>query len=309
MPSAVYAGYAILRSNLTDGSPKDIERAVSYGKKVKIYPYAQAANPPQTVLVDLLQKNFGNTITYNIHFFETLNDFVQREPWLERDKAMIDPLKTIGIEKGKPFNPDARTKEILTAAVKDAHTWIDLKFQSVFASPFYEGTSWALPAPPEFLKGIMSNYAVPDSYPIDSRAVGYMIAYFSAKHLGAGQYYLLTIKDSNGKSFEGAKQYKLHLPPNVPVKLYWSVTVYDRETHAVTKGMPYFSRASNTPGIQKNSDGSVDLYFGTKASDGKQSNWVPTDSQRDFELMARFYGPEKGFFDKTWKMGNVKEVK
>jgi hypothetical protein len=309
LPSSVYTGFVILRSNLTDGSPKDVERAVNYGKKVKIYPYAQAANPPQTVFVDLLQQPFSNSIPYNMHFFETLNDFVQREPWLERDKAMIDPLKTIGIEKGKPFNPDARTKEILSAAVKDAHVWIDQKYQTVFNPPFYEGTSWALPAFPEFTKAIMANYEVVDSYPIDARGAAYSIAYFSAKHLGAGQYYLMTVKDSNGKPFEGSKLYKLHLPANVPVKLYWSITLYDRETHALIKGMPYFSRASTTPGIQKNSDGSVDVYFGAKAPEGKQSNWVPTNPERRFEVLARFYGPEKGFFDKTWKMGNIEEVK
>ncbi len=309
LPSAVYTGFVILRSNLTDGSPTDIERAVAYGKKVKIYPYAQAAIPPQTTYIDLLQQPFSNSIPYDMHFFETLNDFVQREPWLERDKAMIDPLKTISIEKGKPFNPDARTKEILSAAIKDAHVWIDQKYQTVFNPPFYEGTSWALPAFPDFTKAIMANYEVADSYPIDARGAAYSIAYFSAKHLGAGQYYLMTVKDSNGKSFEGSKLYKLHLPANVPVKLYWSMTIYDRETHAVIKGMPYFSRASTTPGLQKNSDGSVDVYFGAKAPDGKQTNWVPTNPQRRFEVLARFYGPEKGFFDKTWKMGNIEEVK
>ena len=118
MPSSTYTGFIILRSNLTDGSPQDVARAIDYGKKVKIYPYAQVANPPQTVFVDLLQTPFSNTIPYDLHFFETLNDFVQREPWLERDKVMIDQLKTIGIEKGKPFNPDARTKEILDGRYK-----------------------------------------------------------------------------------------------------------------------------------------------------------------------------------------------
>src|SRR6478609_5667048 len=146
MPSATYTGFVILRSNLTDGSQRDVARAIDYGKKVKIYPYAQAANPPQTVFVDLLQTPFSNTIPYNLHFFETLSDFVQREPWLERDRAMIDQLKTIGIEKGTPFDPDARTKEILTAAIKDAHTWVDQKYQTVFEPPFYQGTYWALPA-------------------------------------------------------------------------------------------------------------------------------------------------------------------
>lgn len=309
MPSSTYTGYAILRSNLTDGSEKDIARAVDYGRKVKIYPFAQAANPPQTTFIDLLDVDFSNVIPYNIHFFELLNQFVQREPWLTRDMAMIDQLKTIGIEKGKTFQPDERTKEILTAAITDAHAWLIKELEQVFIPPFYEGTNWALPANPDVVKAISANYLVPDIYPIDGRAVSYSLAYFSAKHLGTGQFYLMTIKDKAGKPFDGSKLYQLHLPANVPVKLYWSVTVYDGQTHALVQGMKYSSRASTTPGLQKNADGSVDIYFGAKAPQGKESNWVPTDPNRSFELLARFYGPEEGFFKKTWKMGDVEEIK
>lgn len=109
MPSSTYTGFIILRSNLTDGSANDIARPIEYGKKIKIYPLSQASNPPQTIFVDLLQTAFGNIIPRDIHFFETLNAFIQREPWLTRDMAMVDQLKTIGIEKGKDFTPDARS--------------------------------------------------------------------------------------------------------------------------------------------------------------------------------------------------------
>ena len=316
MPSSIFTGYAILRSNLTDGSEKDLARAIEYGKRVKIYPYRQATNPPPTTFVDLLNVDFNTTIPYNTHFFELLSQFIQREPWLTRDMAMIDQLKSIGIEKarlpdgqGKPFQPDARTKEILNAAISDAHSWLDKKYEEVFIPAFYDGTHWALPASPEVVKAISANYLGPDLYPLDGRGVSYSMAYFSAKHLGSGQFYLGSTKDNKDQSFDGSKLYRLHLPPNVPVKLYWSVTVYDRETHALVVGMKYFSRASTTPGLQKNADGSVDIYFGAKAPEGKESNWVPTNAQRKFELMTRFYGPEKPFFDKTWKMGNVEEVK
>jgi hypothetical protein len=308
MPSSTYTGFVILRSNLTDGSEKDLARAVDYGKKVKIYPFTQAAKPPQTVFIDLLEVPFSNTIPYDLHFFELLDQFVQREPWLTRDQAMIDQLKTLGIVKGKDFKPDARTKEILIAAIADAHDWLDKKYEQMFTTPFYEGTHWTLPASPDFAKAIMANYEVPDIYPIDERAVSYSIAYFSTKHLGTGQFYLMTPKDKSNQSFDGSKTYRLHLPANVPVKLYWSLTAYDRETHALIKGMKYASRASTTPGLQKNDDGSIDIYFGAKAPEGKESNWVPTDPQRKFEVLARFYGPEKPFFEKAWTMGDIEEV-
>ena len=309
MPSSTFTGYAILRSNLTDGTAPDLKRAVDCGKQVKIYPFAQAANPPRTVFIDLLEIPFSNTIPYNIHFFELLDRYVQREPWLSRDLVMIDMLSTIGIEKGKPFQPDARTKEILNAAIAYAHNWLDKKYEQVFTPPFYEGTHWALPAFPDVIKALVTNYETPNIYPVDGRAVSYSMAYFSAKHLGTGQYYLMTTKDKNDQPFDGSKLYSLHLPPNVPVKLYWSVTAYDRQTHALIVGMKYSSRASTSPGLQKNPDGSVDIYMGAKAPSGKESNWIPTDPQRQFELLARFYGPDKAFFDKIWKMPDVEEVK
>ena len=51
MPSPTYTGFAILRSNLKSGSDADIAKAVDYGKRVKVYPLSQAANPPATKFV------------------------------------------------------------------------------------------------------------------------------------------------------------------------------------------------------------------------------------------------------------------
>ena len=61
--------------------------------------------------------------------------------------------------------------------------------------------------------------------------------------------------------------------------------------------------------MQKNSDGSTDVYFGSAAPAGKESNWVPTDPARKFELLFRLYGPKKALFEKTWKLPQVEEVK
>jgi hypothetical protein len=98
------------------------------------------------------------------------------------------------------------------------------------------------------------------------------------------------------------------VPPNVPIDQYWSVTAYDRQTHALIKNMSRASRASNAAEVQKNADGSVDIYFGPKAPAGKDANWVPTDAQRGFELMFRLYGPKKDFFDKVWRLPDVERI-
>ncbi len=272
LPSDTYAGFVILRSNLKSGSDADIAKAVTYGKRVRFYPLSQAGNPPETKFVDAIDTVFDSTIPYDLRFFETLDRFVQREPWLERDKVMIDQLKTIGIEKGKPFNPNTATQKVLNDAAREAHAWLDLKYETVFTPPFNEGTHWALPAMPGVTEGMMTNFADADAYPVDGRGVAYSMAYFSAKHLGAGQYYLMTIVDQDARPFDGGSTYRLNVPAHAPVKLYWSATVYDRATHALIRDMQWSSRSSNTPGLQKNADGSVEIYFGPKAPAGRESN-------------------------------------
>ena len=145
----------------------------------------------------------------------------------------------------------------------------------------------------------------PNSYPVDARGVTYSMGFFSAKHLGAGQFYLMTVKDKSGNRFRGRSTYRLRIPPNAPVKQYWSATLYDRETHALIRDQKWSSRSSQSAGLQKNADGSVDLFFGPKAPAGKDANWVPTNPDRDFEVLFRLYGPEKSFFDKVWSLSDI----
>lgn len=311
LQSATYQGFAILRSNLKSGSDADIADAVAYGKRVRFYPLPASGSmtPGDTHFVDAYDKPYDSTIPYDSRFFDALNRFVQVEPWLERDKAMIDSLKSLGIVKGKPGDALAANKAAFDKSGPEAKALIERWTEQAFVPPFNEGTHWALPVPPTFPGDMADNFADPNRYPVDSRAVAYALAYFSAKHLGAGQFYLVTIKDSAGNLLAGANTYRLHVPANPPVKLYWSVTAYDHDTHALIKNVRWASRSSHTPGLAKNADGSVDIYFGPTAPAGKESNWVPTDSRAHFELLFRLYGPEKPFFDKSWKLPDLELMK
>jgi len=98
------------------------------------------------------------------------------------------------------------------------------------------------------------------------------------------------------------------VPPNPPVRLYWSATVYDRATHALIRDTKWSSRSSKTPGLQQNDDGSSDLYFGPSAPEGKESNWVPTNAAGGIEVLFRLYGPEMAFFEKKWKLPDIENV-
>jgi hypothetical protein len=308
LQSDTFGGYMLFRANLKSHSDADVQASVAYGKRMKVYPLAQAANPLSTVFTDVKDIPFDSTIRYDASFFEHLDRIVQNEPWLGRDRAMIDKLKTLGIEKGKPFNPSEATKTLLTSAVREAEMELEQRYDAGLPPFFTEKGRWTYPVPPEIVKAMSVGFADPDEYPIDSRGLVYSYAYVGIKHLGAGQFYSISIRDKDGDAFDGAKTYRLHVPPNVPVEQYWSVTAYDRQTHALIKDMPRASRSSQIPELQKNADGSIDIYFGPRAPAGKEANWVPTDPARRFELMARFYAPKREFFDKVWKLPDVEKI-
>jgi hypothetical protein len=307
LPCDTFGGYALLRSNLVSHSDADIATSVAYGKRTKIYPLARAAQPPETIFTDARDVFFDATIPYDLRFFRALDRVVQRENWIERDRAMIDQLKSIGIEKATVFNPDANTRSILETAALEAKSWLDEQYDKGFP-PFWPGSRWGLPAWPEAVHGQSTNYAQEESYPVDLRGLTYSYAYISIKRLGTAQYYLMAIRDKDGDAFDGSRTYRLRVPANPPTRQYWSATAYDRATHALIRGMPRASRSSQIEELEKNADGSVDLYFGPQAPFGKDSNLVPTSIDGEFEVMFRLYGPEKSFFEKNWVLPDIEKV-
>ena len=46
-------------------------------------------------------------------------------------------------------------------------------------------------------------------------------------------------------------------------------------------------------------------FTSPKAPDGNESNWIPTSTDGGFEVLFRFYGPEKPLFDKTWRLPDI----
>lgn len=304
--SDVHQGYGLLRSILNGGSDADMAAAVQYGKQIKLYPLSQADNPPETVMIDSDGKLFDATIPYDMRFFETLDRMVQSQPWIERDRMAINMLKSIGIAKGQPFAPDAATQTILVEAAQEARAFFDQGYEGY--PPYYEGRRWFLPYDEELHVALSGNYETRDIYPLDSRAFLYYAAFTSVKHPGAGQYYLFLTRDSDGAPLDGSANYRLHVPPDAPVRQYWSATLYDFDTHALIRDVPRASRASNSPELEANADGSVDVFFGPEPPAGKEGNWVPTKARTRFEALFRFYGPEKPLFDKSWVLGDVEKI-
>ena len=135
-------------------------KSVAYGKRIKIYPLSQAANPQPTNFSDAFDHMFDSTIPYDASFYKHLDNIVQNEPWLQRDRAMIDQLRTIGIEKGKPYNPDQKTLDILNKSAREAHELLSQRYDAGFpvVNP---GIRWFPAAAPEWSKPRRADMRIP----------------------------------------------------------------------------------------------------------------------------------------------------
>lgn len=273
------------------------------------YPLSQAEAPPPTVYVDAAGVLYDATIPYDIRFFASLDCIVQYEPWLERDRIMIDQLCMIGIEKGKPFAPDAERTQLLNEAAAQGFAYLDGTYKEmVKGGPFVDGIRWSYPKPiAVHFQASQDQFANPNIYPVDIRGLAFTF-FFTPRRIGQGQFYMMAIEDREGRLLGGGMTYKLNVPANAPVRQYWSATVYDLKTHALIREVSHAARSSQSPGLQVNADGSVDLYFGPKAPEGKESNWTPTDPNGQFEILFRLYGPLPALFGKTWVLPDLERI-
>jgi len=302
MQSETFEVYALLRSLLNDGGPEQIDAAVEYGRRVRLYPLG--GDPEDTIMVDAAGQLVDARLPWDVSFFAYLADLVQREPWLNRDRVMIDQLATLGIRKGEPFDPEPAVVDALEAGLRDAREWLDASYEDVIR-PFTDAGRWGLPADPAIVQATGSGFTDDDLYPVDARGLSYTIAFFSSRHLGHGQYYMMTTRDAHGDPLDGGAAYELTVPPDAPVTGYWSVTVYNRSTHTFLDNAPRLGRSSQSPELERNDDGSVTITFGPVQNPDLPGNWIPTTPGVGFEVMVRFYGPTEALFNKSWKLPDL----
>ena len=280
----------------------------AYAQTLQWYPLSQAQNPPPTEFVDV-KKNPVNTLpVYDMTYFKDMHTIIQREPVLTQDKAMMGLLASIGIEKGKSFEPSKETQSALLDGLQCAYDSMQRHFITKSVIPLWKERQWGVW---KFAEGQPESgfpYVTEDRILVDERAGGsYFWITYLPKNLGGGTFYLTGLRDSDGNMLNGNDTYRISVPADTPAEDFWSVIVYSMKTKGFIEDAERVGRATpNLSEMKTNSDGSADVYFAPKAPAGMENNWIPTGE--DFFLLFRLYGPAKGWLESGWKLPDIRKI-
>ena len=340
--------YAV-RAFMDNNDPKPAVASIK--KSLKVYPYTPggfgtsiataldgkvrpAANPPvpPTKFVEGSGKSFNTIPPNDFSYFEMVNKLVQLEPATSFSPELSGQLAAIGIVKGKPFNPDARMKKILTdaAAVGNAAgralNWRSRRISRLGLLPGFDVGQHAVAgrlhlrdAPPMLTREGIKPFPPTGAKTLDSRTAFYYAYTMDSPGMimrlpDVGSQYLMGFTDAAKNPFDGGKTYRVTLPPKIPAAKFWSFTVYDNQTRSMLQTPQRYPRAGSqtypSPAAVANADGSTTVYFGpTKPADAKDGNWIQTLPGKGWFTLLRLYSPEESFFDKTWRPSEIELVR
>ena len=300
-------GFAVLRPILSGGATEEnLAKAVELTKQLKIYPLSEADNPP-TEYVDLYGKLLEMTPKLDGNIYSEIHEMIGEEVVLDRDLTMMGLLARIGIKRNAPFAPDVEMQAVFDAAGPEALEYMIDQYHRVLNPFVFEGKRWSALVP-DGSRETEWSYEYPSYYDYHARGALFYAIITSVKNYGSSTYYLDVAETPDGEWLDGSGNYKLTMPPDVPVRDFWAITTYDLETASYLREIAPSSIDSTMPDVVANEDGSVDIYFGPTAPDGKESNWLPTDPKRRFFLLARFYGPEPSLLDNSFELNDMERM-
>jgi len=291
---------------LTDPDPQRAKEALA---QLKMYPFAQRAKPPTTEILDSGTKAWSGLPPRGMEYWQRLDDVIQREPIAPRDVFFHAMLRPLGLTKGKRFRPDARQKKILSdaALVGEAMAKANSADRRFAGVKYRRSTHWDY--------ALQLDADAPETFwdLLDERASWFYEAVgagpaMAPKRPGPSSAYLSAYKDKAGKWLDGGTSYRLRVPSNPPIKLFWSVTVYDVDTRALIRNKQKIADRSSRMDLRKNRDGSVDIYCGPKAPAGFEKNWIPTVGGRNWFAYFRFYQPTDAYFNRSWPLSDFERV-
>jgi hypothetical protein len=291
---------------LTDTTPEGAKQALA---QLKIYPYTQRHRPPEMDILDAGTQSWSGLPPRGMAYWERLDDVIQREPIEPRDTFFHAMLRPLGLEKGKPFKPDARQTKILAdgALVGEAMAKANSADRRFAGSKYRPDAHW------DFALQLDADDPGAFWNLLDERASWFYEAVgagpsMAPKRPGESSAYLGAYKDNAGQWLDGGASYRLCVPPNPPIKLFWSVTLYDVDTRALILNEQKIADRSSRMDLRKNDDGSIDIHCGPRAPAGFEKNWIPTVPGRNWFAYFRFYRPTEAYFDRSWPLPDFERL-
>jgi hypothetical protein len=290
----------------------DVKVQDAMRQKMRIYSYSKKETTKSVRLGHMKQ---GSSVVANtprgIAFWQALAMWIEEEPVQERDRIMMAMLRSIGIEKGKPFKPTERQVKLLTEAtlIGEAMARVnDFAKRDMELAYYADGVNW------EFALVLDPTQETEYYTQLDERGAWFYEAATASNGMvtktpGVGSIYLSTYKDNEGNWLDGANNYRLHLPANVPAKNFWSMTFYDVDTRMLIKNNTDHVDINSRHDLVINKDGSIDLYVGPTAPKGLEKNWVPTLAGKAWFPYFRLYGPTQAHFNSSWVIPDFEKVK
>ena len=280
---------------------------------LKVYPLSKKNNPPKMAFTNVSGKEMEVVVPNDYSAFEKLHALIQTEPEEYLGPEAKGMMAAIGIEKGKPFNPDARMKKILLDAAdigNAASRAISYYPRDPGNLTYGKDSAWVMAYADKD-----TTFTRNGAYRLDPRVLfhfGYICVSpaMAVTIPGKGSDYAMAMLDSKQRPLNGAKTYRLHMPPNPPAKDFWAVTMYDTQTRSQLQTDQQFpTRGSQDKGFKKNADGSYDIYFSPKAPKGQEKNWLQTIPGKSWFIALRMYGPLQPWIDQSWRPGELELVK
>jgi hypothetical protein len=337
------------RSFLVNGDPKPAADLVQ--KTLKMYPYVPGGDgtsiaeiltgtvkpgkdvpPPPMRFVEGTGMSVNTIPPSDYRFYEMMDRLVQQQPDGAIDTERMGQLASIGIVKGKKFDPDARMKKILTeaAAVGMAVSrTLAYKARGSEGFAYYPGSAWVnelwlggytMETPPPMVtpEGVKP-FAPTGATTLNARTAMFYYATgitpaMIMRLTGVGSQYIWAFVDADKNGLDGAKTYKVTLPKDIPEANFWSFTLYDNQTRSMLDTPQRYPRAGSqsypSPAAEASADGSTTIYFGPTQPQGvKRGNWVQTMPGKGYNVMLRLYSPLEPFFAKTWRPSEIELVR
>ena len=257
--------------------------------------------------VDATGWQFNTIFSNDFSYFEELNRVVQNEPPELFDPQLYGTFAAIGIRKGQPFEPDARTRKLLTDAVAIGNAYA----RTITFAPRDSEQLRVWPDRQYFDWKRTWDFMVDGALSLDDRTRWYYSVTGHSESMvtpqvGTGSVYPYFSRDVNGDYLDGGRTYSLTMPGPAPARNFWAFTVYDNQTRSLLETDQRSAGIdSNREGLTPNPDGSYTVWFGPKPPEGREGNWVQTWPGRGYFVIMRLFGPLEPWFDHSWRPGDA----